>query len=95
MTTITTTHAACCLVSTKPGVANVTNFTGRFDQTVKCAHCSAEYRIDYTPSELGRIENYESRLRAEAQQKVNADHPFGAALFVGHRPHISIYGLSS
>jgi hypothetical protein len=90
-----TTQAACCLISTKPGVAHGTNLTGRFSEPVKCAYCDAEYRIEYVPSELGRIENYEGRLKAEAQQMVNQSHPSAADSIVGHPPIISILGIST
>jgi len=87
-----TTQAACCLISTKPGVANGTNYTGRFSEPVKCAYCDAEYRLEYAGGEIHRMANYESRLRAEAQRKVNADHPEAGSI-VPHSPIISVLGF--
>src|ERR1700733_8258748 len=85
-----TTQAACCLISTKPGVGHPTNYTERFSEPVKCAHCDAEYRLEYAGGEIKRIGNYESRLRAETQRKVNADHLTNAVSIVGHTPIISV-----
>ncbi len=69
-----TTQAACCLISSKPGVSDGTTLTGRLSQPVKCAHCDAQYRIEFVPGDAARISDYEDRLRATAQQKVNQDH---------------------
>jgi hypothetical protein len=88
-----TTNAACCLISTKPGAAHGTNYTGRFSEPVKCAHCDAEYRLEYAGGEIERIGNYESRLRAEAQRRVNADHLTNGVSIVGHTPIMSVMGL--
>lgn len=88
-----TTQAACCLISAKPGVAHGTTFTGRFSKPVKCAHCDAEYRLEYAGGEIERIENYESRLRARAQRMVNADHSSNARSTEVHTPIISVLGL--
>ena len=88
-----TTEAACCLISTKPGVAHGTNFTGRFSEPVKCAYCNAEYCLEYSGGEIGRIDNYESRLRAVAQWRINADHPSDADSIIGHTPIISVLGF--
>ena len=87
-----TTQAACCLISTKPGVAHGTNFAGRFSEPVKCAHCEAEYRLEFAGGEIDRVADYEARLRTEAQRKVNADHPSDANSVVGHAPIISVLG---
>jgi len=88
-----TTNAACCLISTKPGVANGTNFTGRFSEPVKCEYCDAQYRLEYAGGEIYRIANYESRLRVEAQKMVNADHPSDPNSIIGHTPIIGVMGL--
>ncbi|MGA2730833.1 MAG: hypothetical protein ABSE96_23730 [Terracidiphilus sp.] len=88
-----TTNAACCLISTKPGAAHNTNYTGRFSEPVKCAHCDAEYRLEYAGGEIERIGDYESRLRAEAQRRVNADHLTNGVSTVGHTPIMSVLGL--
>jgi hypothetical protein len=88
------TEAACCLISTKRGVAHLTNYTGRFSEPVKCAHCDAEYRLDYADGEIERIDNYENRLRAEAQKRVDTDHFTNAVSSVGHTPIISVMGLN-
>jgi hypothetical protein len=83
------TQAACCLISSKPGVANtVAGLYGRLDERVKGPECDAEYSVDYEPSELGRIENYADKLLATAQQKVNESHSS-----IGHPPIISIFGI--
>lgn len=42
---------------------------------------------------MERIGNYESRLRAEAQRKINADHLSNASSFVGHTPIINVMGF--
>jgi hypothetical protein len=89
-----TTQAACCLISSKPGVSHGTTFAGRLAQPIKCAHCDAEYRIEYVPSDRRRIENYDDRLRATAQEKVNHDHPWPENSIIGHTLIISIYGIS-
>jgi hypothetical protein len=83
-----TTQAACCLISSQPGVANTTSLHGHLSQRVKCADCDAEYSVEYEPSEAGRIENYEQRLLANAQRKVNESHSS-----IGHPPIISIWGF--
>jgi hypothetical protein len=88
-----TTNAACCLISTKPGVAHSTSYTGRFLEPVKCAHCDAEYRLEYAGGEIERIGNYESRLRAEGQRRVNDDHLTNGVSIVGHTPIMSVMGL--
>jgi hypothetical protein len=90
-----TTSAACGLILVQPGAANTTSFsggTGRFSEPVKCAHCDAEYRLEYALGEIDRIQNYESRLRAEAQKKVNADHPPDPNP-IGHTRIIGVLGL--
>ena len=68
--------------------------TGRFSETVKCAYCDAKYRLEYAGGEIERIDNYESRLRAEAQRRVNADHPSQANFIIGHTPIIGVFGLN-
>ena len=88
-----TTEASCCLISTKPGVAHGTNFSRRFSGPVKCTHCDAEYHLEYSGGEIERIDSYESRLRAEAQRRVNADHPSDAETIIGHTPIISVLGF--
>jgi hypothetical protein len=89
-----TTLAACCLVSHQPGVSNGTTLNGRFDETVKCSYCDAEYRLEYSTGEAGRIENYEVRLRAAAQRLIDRDHPEDELVF-RHTPIIGIDGLPS
>jgi hypothetical protein len=54
---------------------------------------TAEYRIEYQSGEIERIENYESRLLATAQQKVDEDHRVDSV--TGHSPIISVFGLSN
>lgn len=81
------TQAACCLISSKPGVAHVTNLGARLSHSVKCASCDAEYSVDCEPSEFGRIKDYEEKLLMTAQQKVNESHA------QGHPPIISIWGI--
>jgi hypothetical protein len=71
-------QAVCGLISTTPGVANTTNLAGHLPQPIKCAHCDAEYHIDYTPNDLTRVRNYEPRLRAAAQRLIDANHPKSA-----------------
>jgi hypothetical protein len=88
------TQAACCLISSKPGVANGTTLAGRLAQPVKCAHCEAEYRIEYALSDSERIANYDALLRAAALEKVNQDHPSDNS-GLRHRTMISIYGISN
>src|SRR5580698_9419668 len=87
------TEAACCLISTKLGVAHLTNYTECFSEPVKCAHCNAEYRLQYAVGEIKRIGDFESRLRAEAQRRVDADHLTNAVSSVGHTPILSVMGL--
>jgi hypothetical protein len=82
-----TTQAACCLISSKPGVAHSTTLGARLSQTVRCAECEAEYAVDYEPSDMGRTMDFERQLLSVAQQKVNASHQHG------HDPIISIFGI--
>lgn len=88
-----TTEAACCLVSSKPGVAHTTNLMGRFAGLVECRHCDAEYRMEFASNEEARIDRYESRLRTAAQKMINADHIANAQSIVGHTPIISVLGI--
>jgi hypothetical protein len=83
-----TTQAACCLISSKPGVANGTTLDGRLSQTVKCGHCEERYAVQYQSGDIGRIVNYEGKLIATAQQKVDESHSS-----LGHPPIISIWGV--
>ena len=87
------TEAACCLISQKTGVGRLTNYTGRFSEPVKCVHCEAEYRLEYAGDEIKRIGNYESKLRDEAQRKIDADHLTNGVSIVGHTPIISVMGV--
>lgn len=88
-----TTEAACCLISQKTGVGHLTTYTGRFLEPVKCAHCDAEYRLEYAGGETKRIDNYESRLRDKVQRRVDADHLTNGVSLVGHTPILSVMGL--
>lgn len=91
-----TTQAACCLICAKPGVANTVSFAGltaRFSEPVKCACCDAEYHLECASGEIERIDNYESRLRAEAQHRINGDHLSNANAIGGHEPIISVMGF--
>jgi len=83
-----TTQAACCLISSKPGVAHGTNLDGRLSQTVKCAHCDEKYAVQYQSGDAGRVVDYEEKLLAVAQQKVDESHSS-----IGHPPIISIWGI--
>jgi hypothetical protein len=83
-----TTMAACCQISSKPGVADGTNLDGRLSQTVKCAHCDEKYAVQYQSGDAGRVVDYEGKLLAVAQQKVDESHSS-----IGHPPIISIWGI--
>jgi hypothetical protein len=83
-----TTLAACCLISSKPGVGNTAGLHGYLSQRIKCDDCDVEYSVEYEPSELERIENYEEKLLSTGQQKVNESHSS-----IGHPPIISIWAI--
>ncbi len=82
-----TTQAACCLISSKPGVCSSTTLGVRMSETVKCAHCAERYEVEYQSGEAERIPDYEEKLTV-AQQKVNDSH---SAL--RHPAIISIWGI--
>jgi hypothetical protein len=84
-------QAACGLISSKPGVANTTNLTGHLPETVKCTICGAEYHVDYNPNDLARVQEYEPKLRDEAQRLINADHGRSR---VGHTGFIHVHRLN-
>ena len=73
--TDTVIQATCCEVSTRPGVAHVTNLPGHLPGILKCGQCGKEYRVDYNPYDATRIADFKNRLRAEAQRAVDASHP--------------------
>ncbi len=68
------TTAACCLISSNPGTANSTTLTARFSVPVKCAYCEAEYRLEYEGGQKVWVIDFEGKLRAEAQRRINSDH---------------------
>ncbi len=83
------TQAACCLISSQPGVVNsVAGLHTHLDQRVKCIECDAEYSVDYDPNEIGRVENYADKLLAVARQRINESHSP-----IGHPPIISVWGI--
>jgi len=83
-----TTQAACCLISSKPGVAHGTTLDARLSETVKCAHCDEKYAVQYQSGDAGRVDDYEGKLLATAQHEVNESHSS-----LGHPPIISIWGI--
>ncbi len=87
------TSAACCLISTQPGVTHSSSFSSRLSAPVKCAHCNVEYRLEFAHGESYRIPEFESRFRRTAQRMINADHSSGGISPAGHSPIISVNGV--
>jgi hypothetical protein len=81
-------QAACCLISSKPGVAHSTTLREKLERKIRCAYCDAEYRIEYNPVDRP-IESYENLLIVAAQKRVDHDHPPEAS-FMGHTPILGI-----
>ena len=68
-------QAICCEVTNRPGVAHVTNLLGHLPETLRCAACAKEYRVDYNPTDLNRIADLEGKLGVAAQKAIDESHP--------------------
>jgi hypothetical protein len=67
--------ATCCAAPERPGAAHVTNLLGHHPQKMHCSVCGKEYSVDYNPSDMNRIPDFESRLLLAAQRAVDDSHP--------------------
>lgn len=66
--------ATCCAAPEGPGAAHATNLLGHHPQKVRCRICEKEYSVDYNPSDLGRVADFEWRLLLAAQEAVDNNH---------------------
>jgi hypothetical protein len=75
--------ATCCATPERRGAGHTTTLLGHHQQKLHCATCSKEYSVDYNPTDMKRIADFEKRLLQAAQTAVDKSHP-------SHTPYVDI-----